>query len=150
MIISEKFLGGKRLQPISFFKGMEVFGACACDSQYKQLVVIARVPTRNEIVLSSLFVFHSSPSVLCFQWPYNTVRVIVGHSCPFLPSQKGRVVPPGFWKRHSKGRLSWSDDYQGGCLAEYYEVSSVPSWHTLSWVLMDGSIWFGRGVFCGN
>eukprot|EP00903_Cladosiphon_okamuranus_P016270 g15003.t1 len=35
--------------------------------------------------------------------------------------EKGRVVPPGFWKRHSKGRLSWSDDYQGGCLAEYYE-----------------------------
>ncbi|CAM9128197.1 unnamed protein product [Scytosiphon promiscuus] len=36
-------------------------------------------------------------------------------------SQKGRIVPPGFWRRHSKGRLSWSDDYQGGCLAEYYE-----------------------------
>ncbi|CBJ48929.1 hypothetical protein Esi_0057_0130 [Ectocarpus siliculosus] len=35
--------------------------------------------------------------------------------------EKGRPVPPGFWRRHSKGRLSWSDDYQGGCLAEYYE-----------------------------
>ncbi|CAM9470338.1 unnamed protein product, partial [Hapterophycus canaliculatus] len=35
--------------------------------------------------------------------------------------EQGRIVPPGFWRRHSKGRLSWSDDYQGGCLAEYYE-----------------------------
>lgn len=40
-------------------------------------------------------------------------------------SQEGRTVPPGFWRRHSKGRLSWSDDYQGGCLAEYYEVQST-------------------------
>lgn len=32
---------------------------------------------------------------------------------------------PGFWRRHSKGRLSWSDDYQGGCLTEYYEVGTA-------------------------
>lgn len=58
-------------------------------------------------------------------------------------SQKGRPVPPGFWRRHSKGRLSWSDDYQGGCLAEYYEVGTAIKLG-LTFVLREGE---GRRAF---